>query len=424
MQDEIGRARRIRWSRSLVAVAAAALLVLAGCSSEDDTGGTTAGTGGDQSTGTTAPAAAAVDYAERGPYEVGFLTLDVEGTEVYVLYPAAEDGLDGAEHVTSISSDVAFPESFRDIAPDFFIQELATDHYVDAPADDGDGPFPLLLSSHGFSGHPAYVISHLEHVASWGYVVAAPSHPSRNLAASITGEVTSEGDPDVADLVNAIDQLEAVNADQDSPLFGAVDTEQIAAEGHSAGGGAVGRLALADDRLTTFIGQAPGAPVAIERQEGVELTDEERAAAVADALAATEPPDLPVLLIEGERDGIIPLAAVQALYEWLAAPKQLVVVANAGHNPYLDICANLQDQGGLVANAGDLAETFGDLLLLGEDGCLADYLDAEAGYELLDHLTVAWLRWTFGQDDSPAAVSPEFLEETFPEATGPVEQDL
>ena len=422
MEDRTARAERNRWARALVAVLAATALVVAGCSSDDD-GGTTAATGGDGSTGTTAPAATAVDYADRGPFEVGFMTMDVEGTEVYVLYPADEDDVADAEPVTSLTSDIAFPESFREIAPEFFIQELPTDHYPDVPASD-EGPFPLLLSSHGFSGHPAYVISHLEHAASWGYVVAAPSHPSRNLAASITGEVSREGDPDVADLVNTMDQLDEVNADQDSPLFGAIDPEQIAAEGHSAGGGAVGRLALTDDRLTTFIGQAPGAPVDIERPEGTELTEEERAAAVAEALASTEPPDLPVLLIAGERDGVIPLAAIQAEYEWLGAPKQLVVVDNAGHNPFLDICAPIQDQGGLVANAGDLAETFGDLLLLGEDGCLPDYLDAETGYAMLDHLTVAWLRWAFGQDDSPAAVSPEFLTETFPEATGPVEQEL
>lgn len=411
-----------RRARALV-VAVAAALVLAACSGDDGDGGTTAATGGDGSTATTAPAAAAVDYSDRGPYEVGFQTVDVEGTEVYLLYPAAADAIEASEHVTSISSDVAFPESFRAVAPDFFIQELATDHYLDAPVDD-EGPFPVVLSSHGFSGHPAYVISHLEHLASWGYVVAAPSHPSRNLEASITGTVSRDGDPDVADLVNTLDLLEARNADQDDLLFGAVDTSLVAAEGHSAGGGAVGRLAMSDDRLATYIGQAPGAPVDIERQEGEELTDEERATAVEQGLAAAEPPAVPVLLIAGERDGVIPLTAVQALYEWLDAPKQLVVVANAGHNPFLDICANLQDQGGLVANAGDLAETFGPLLQLGEDGCLADFLDAETGYAMLDHLSVAWLRWTFGQDDSPAAVSPEFLEDTFPEATGPVEQEL
>ena len=403
---------------AVIATVALAVGLLAGCS---DDGGGSAST--DATTGTTATPAVGVDYSARGPYEVGFTTLDVDGTEVYVVYPGDDEAVaDGAsEHVTSISSDIAFPESFREIAPDFFIQELTTDHHVDVLAS-GEGPFPVVLSSHGFSGHPAYVISHLEHLASWGYVVLAPSHPSRNLEASILGTVDREGDPDVDDLTGALDAIAEHNADQDSPLYAAVDTQRVAAEGHSAGGGAIGRLALRDDRLTTLIGQAPGAPVAVERDES--MSEADRLTALDQALATIDPPDLPVLLIAGERDGVIPLASVEAQYRWLETPKQLVVVANAGHNPFLDICANLQDQGGLVANAGDLAETFGDLLLLGEDGCLDDYLDAEVGTAMLDHLSVAWLRWAFGQDTNDAAISPDFLEATFPEATGVVEQDL
>ena len=133
-----------------------------------------------------------------------------------------------------------------------------------------------------------------------------------------------------------------------------------------------------------------------------------------------------MLYLAGERDGVIPLEAVRAVFDWLAPPKELVVVANAGHNPFLDICAPIAAQGGLVANAGELAENpaIVPLLRLGEDGCTEGYLDPALGYPLIDHTTVAWLRWAFGQDEGTAAISPEFLEATFPEATGPVEADL
>ena len=420
------RTDRRRWLTAAV-IATATVLALAGCSADDDDGTTAGSTAapGTTPTADTAAPASAVDYADRGPYEVGRTTLDLDGVEVFVYYPADEAGTAEAEHLTEVSSDLAFPESFREIAPPFFIQQLDTDVYLDAPAST-EGPFPLVLHSHGFSGYPLYATGHLEHTASWGYVVAAPSHPSRNLAASLGGGGGDAGpDADVVDLENTTTRMEALNEDATSVLFGTIDPDRLAAEGHSAGGGAVGQLALRDDRLSTIIGQAPGAPVDLTGVDR-DAPDEERAAAIAAALAGVTPPELPVLYLAGERDGVIPLTAVQAVFEWLAPPKQLVVVANAGHNPFLDICAPLAAQGGLVANAGELAENpaIAPLLELGEDGCIDGYLEPALGYDLIDHTTVAWLRWVFGDDDTTAALSPEFLEATFPEATGPVESDL
>lgn len=316
-----------RW-RALAALAVASALVAGACSGSQDATTTEGGSDGtaveDRTTGTTTPVVAPVDYSERGPYQVGRTTLDVEGVEVFVFYPIDDDATAEAEHVTEVSSDLAFPESFRAVAPEFFIQQLPTEHYLDAPASE-EGPFPLVLHSHGFSGYPLYATSHLEHTASWGYVVAAPSHPSRNLAASLGGGgATGEADADVNDLERTIAAMDAQNEDQASPLFGSVDADQLAAEGHSAGGGAVGALALRDVGVDTVIGQAPGAPIdvtGIERDAPIDA----RVAATEAALAQATPPDVPVLYLAGERDGVIPLAAIQAVFDWLAPPKQLVV---------------------------------------------------------------------------------------------------
>lgn len=413
-----------RGRRPLVGALVVGALVLGACSDDDAGTDGTATTDGAAGPGTT-EVAAAVDYQDDGPYEVGRSTLDVDSVELFVYYPADEGGLDGVEHLTEISSDLAFPESFRAVAPEFFIQQLPTDVYLDAPASD-DGPFPLVLHSHGFSGYPLYATQHLEHTASWGYVVAAPSHPSRNLAASLGGGGDGPAPPDdVADLQATLVRLGELDADGTGPLEGLIDLDQLAVEGHSAGGGAAGALALADRRVDTIIGQAPGAPVELgDLDRGA--PPEERAAATAAALAEVAPPPIPTLYLAGESDGVIPLAAIEAIYEWAAPPKQLVVLDEAGHNPFLDICAPLVAQGGLIANAGELGENpaIAPLLRLGEDGCIEGYLDPEAGYALIDHTTVAWLRWVFGEDPTPAALSPEFLEATFPEATGLVESDL
>lgn len=422
--------------RLAVALLTASVLVagpLTGCSDDGDTpaastDGRPSSTTRVETDGTTPPGASttvvtptAVDYSERGPYEVGRTTVRIEGTEVYVFYPVDEPG--DAEHVTEVSSDLAFPEAFRAIAPAFFIQQLPTDHHLDATASD-EGPFPLVLHSHGFAGFPLYATAHLEHTASWGYVVAAPSHPSRNLAGALGGGAAgppAAPDADVVDLERTIDAVTAASEDADGVLLGAVDTERLAAEGHSAGGGAVGALALRDERVDTVIGQAPGAPIDLPGTAR-DAPVEERVAAVTAALADAEPPSVPVLYVAGERDGVIPLAVVQAVFDWLAPPRELVVVANAGHNPFLDICKPIAAQGGLLANAGELAQNpaFVPLLALGEDGCTDGFLDPELGYALIDHLTVAWLRWVFADDTELDALDPEFLEATFPDATGPV----
>jgi alpha-beta hydrolase superfamily lysophospholipase len=424
--------RRHHRSRAAVAVAALMALVMlaAACSSDDNaTGDAAAGT-----SDTAADASVGIDYSAFGPFSVGWRSIEVEGVEVEVLYPVDTDRADEGERVESISSALAFPESLRAViteAAPFLIQELPVDVYRDAPVA-ADGPFGVVLYSHGASGHPSYYINTLAHTASWGYVVAAPNHPSRNLAAAATGGGADAATTDVEDLTNTVESLNAINADPDDPMHLSIDTAQLAAAGHSAGGGAISRMAMAGDvagtRLSTIIGQAPAPPVRLSTLVDPDATDEERQAAINEALGAQTPPDLPVLLVAGERDGVIPLATVEANYQWLTTPKQLVVMANAGHNPVLDVCATIRAQGGLTAAAGGLAQAFGPnierLLALGEDGCVEGFLEPEAGYAVTRHLTVAQVRWAFGQDPGRASLDQTFLVATFGDAIGPVLVDL
>jgi predicted dienelactone hydrolase len=416
--------------RRLLATAAALAVLVGACSS----GGDDASTGGDANPGG-ATEAVATDYSAFGPYEVGRTTLDLDGVEVTVLYPVTTEGAAQGTAVTSISSAVAFPEAFREVvveAAPFLVQELPVDLYDDAPVAD-DGPFPVLLYSHGAGGHPSFYINTMAHSASWGYVVAAPDHPSRNLAAGVGAVPDELTSTDTEDLVATVEALNAANADSSDLLYEAVDTAQLAAAGHSAGGGASARLALegevAGSRLATIIGQAPSPPVSLSAVIGdADATEEERNATLAAALGELTPPDLPVLLVAGERDAVIPLGRIQATYDWLGTPKQLVVLANAGHNPVLDVCAPIREQGGLVALAGGLADAFGPgvagLLARGEDGCVEGYLDPQAGFDVTRHLTVAQLRWVFGTDPTRASLEPAFLTATFGDAIGPVEQDI
>ncbi|MFT4040273.1 MAG: hypothetical protein QM692_18985 [Thermomicrobiales bacterium] len=203
--------------------------------------------------------------APTGPYAVGAvdrMLVDPARDRrlmATVWYPAAERGapkpftdapdalMAGMEHLTGL--------------PGIVFQHM---RYIDTAASDsaplltGEGPFPVLLFSHGMVGMRAQNSSMLQDLASWGYIVVALDHTD---AAAVTafpdGEVrfynpASFGLPLdkapaagaveanvfpvwVADQRFAIDTLEAWQADD--PLFaGALDLAQLGAFGHSFGG--------------------------------------------------------------------------------------------------------------------------------------------------------------------------------------------
>ena len=166
-----------------------------------------------------------------------------------------------------------------------------------------DGPFPLVLFSHGFASYPEYSAGHLAHLASWGIFTAAPDHVSRNLTGRLRPQV-AQGDADVDDLrATLAARAHRVRGRRD--LRRVIDFDQIAAEGHSAGGGAPAEL-LNDPEITTFIGLAPASPLDISSSGGIDD------AALAQAYADATPPQKPSMIIAGERDGIIPLASISA----------------------------------------------------------------------------------------------------------------
>ncbi len=394
---------RARTRLAVVAVLVAVLGVLAGCTSSSSDGAAP-----------TTEAPGPTDYSAPGPYPVGTATLaldDAATQKVFLYYPADPARLGEGTKVTSYSSGDAFPEAFRAIVPAQLVQEIPLDATRDAPV--ADGPFPVVLYSHGFGSYPEYSANLLAHLASWGFVVAAPDHVSRNLAAAATNSV-QQGDADVADLRSTLDLVRRESG-AGGRVAGAVDLDHVAAEGHSAGGSAAAQLAY-DDGIDTFIGLAPASPLDLSSSGGVDQ------AALDAAYAQKAPPAKPSLIIAGERDGVIPLASIRSEYAWLATPKRFAVLANAGHNAFTDLCAPIRAQGGL----SQLSSSFpagATLFRLGEDGCLDGYLDPATGYRVIDHLSVAQLRWVFGLDPSEASLAPAYVESLFPGALATYESD-
>lgn len=340
-------------------------------------------------TTTAAPAASADDataYAERGPSPVGVTTLALpNGTAVEVWYPAV-DGTTGTE-----TYDVRdfVPEAIRALLTDGSDATFTIDATRDADA--ADGTFPIVAFSHGFTGMRLQSCFLTSHLASYGMIVVAPDHPSRDLANVLGGTGTGDREAPIAELLGSIDLIIAEGDRADGPFAGRVDAERVALIGHSAGGGTVLAAAL-DDRVDAYVSMAAGGPV--------------------DDAAF---PGVPSLFLAGETDGIVsPTDRTRPAFEAAPSPTWYWELADTGHNGFDDFCAfgggtgiiGVADQSGL----GPLLDAQPQLRTLGEDGCIPPAAPVEQAWPIIRHGVTSWLRWQLGLDAEPVGFGPEVAD--------------
>lgn len=420
-------------SRHLTAALALGL-VLGAAACSDDGDAADGNEPGTTTQATFAPAsdAEATDFSGRGPYAVGQVDLQLDADHVVaVFYPVDPGAVTPDAEAYSYSGEDVLDPAISAILPGALSGVVAPpDTWVGLPAS-GDGPFPTVLHSHGFSGNARFGNQHNAAVASWGYVVAAVDHPERGLAAILDSFIAGGGGDrerpdeylDSDQLLAALDLLADTNEQADSPVAGAIDTERVATEGHSAGGSASGTAAY-DDRVDLWIGQAPAAPLepgadlaAFTEEAGTDGQTRPRLD-IAALLAATSPPDVPSLIIAAEGDTIIELERVEQTYDWLDSPKRLAVIAESGHAVFVDPCGPIRAEGGLSAFVENLGLNPDDVPLveLGENGCLPSDTDPDQVWGLINHLTVAQLNQVFqiDTDVATASLDPTYLDAEFP----------
>lgn len=272
----------------------------------------------------------------------------------------------------------------RDYAP-FIVQSMLTGDapstYSYAAARDADvaqGEFPVVLFSHGFGGFRTQSTFLTAHLAARGMIVIAPQHPSRDLAAVLSGGMFDTEDPQT----HLLESLEFL-ADDTSRFAAHVDVERVATLGHSAGGGTALATAL-DDRIDGFVSMASGrlGPAG----EG-------------------KMPNKPSFFLAGTVDKIVPAARTEEAYEAAESPSLLWTIDGVGHNGFDDLCTFGNGLGivgvALASGLERLLDMQPQMRSLGEDGCIPPSRPVDETFPVIRDAVTSWLTSLF--DGAPTA---------------------
>lgn len=361
---------RLRLAAALVAV----VLLAGACGSGGD-----ADPSADASTETTVAtaSAAAAELAEAGtagPYAVGLRTLTLT---------------DSGDESRSFSVDVWYPVDAADTtglanAEYSFIPGLGYTSevsFTDAPA--AEGPFPLVVYSHGSGGFRWVATFFTEFLASKGFVVAAPDHTGNTAIDGFTGgsvDSPTNANNRPGDVTDTIDAVLAANANDADPLAGRVDDTRIGLTGHSFGGftalasvsghtNAVGTT-VADPRITAVVVMAPYTLL---------LSDDELAAV-----------DLPTMMISATDDLTTPIETNTERPWNLISGRPLVRIdiTAASHNSFTDLC-QLREA---VAELPDVSEAITEALAAQSGlACGDDVLDSVEVHRITNSYAAAFL---------------------------------
>jgi len=266
-----------------------------------------------------------------GPYAVGVQTITVTDIErdrpltVDVTFPLVEGATGEAQRYTFITGD--YYESPRAIA--------ATAEQISP-----DGPFPLVVYTHG-SGGLRYIHSdYTETLASHGYLVVAADHTGNT---SVDQFVGTQDDPTTIaynrprDVQVLIDEMTNPESAETVGFVGSVNPEQIAVTGHSLGGYATYAVVSGmsndagtvegDDRIDALI---PLAPALGDGDPESSLLIDEQLAEV----------DVPTLVMVGADDTTTPPSpnVDRAVAETSSDVVYRVDLVAAEHQSFTDVC--------------------------------------------------------------------------------------
>lgn len=174
--------------------------------------------------------------------------------------------------------------------------------WVWSPA--GVGPFPLVVFVHGYDVGPLAFQRFCSTLASDGYVVAAPSFPLEDPTQGFPLDEAHLPDEavDVAFVITSLEQDPSIR----------VDRSRVAVVGHSDG---------ADVAL--LVGYGPGT---VDPQVGAVVASAPDTMTVAPVAS-----HVPLLLVQGTADSVVPYSSSQAVYSQIDTPVFYLSLVGADH---------------------------------------------------------------------------------------------
>jgi predicted dienelactone hydrolase len=266
----------------------------------------------------------------RGPFPVGVRSGELIDTRrdgrrlpFEIWYPAAAryGGLDQSP----ITED-----RFHVLADSVALSQAAV---RDASVETGDRP--LVVFSHTSLGHRRQSSFLCTHLASHGYVVAAPDHTGNTFGdlAERAARGTSLADEAreayirriiadrVPDLRLVVDEVLAGSAGDVSRV---VDDERLGLVGWSFGGWAVLSAPEVDDRWSAVVAIAPAG------------NSQPLPGIIPATLSFAWTRDVPTLILAAERDQATPLPGIYELFERTPSARRLFILGHADHDHFGD----------------------------------------------------------------------------------------
>ena len=335
-------------------------------------------------TATPEPAATPIEDIGVGPYPVGVQTITVIDSErdrtfpVEVWFPLTPGTTGELARYTFVTGD--YFESARAIT-------------ADADMASTDGPFPLVVYSHG-SGGIRYIHSdYTETIASHGYVVIAPDHPGNTSIERVLGSGDKPAQIAVnrpGDVIAAIDAFLDPEHPRTGPFVPLIDGDNIAVTGHSFGGFTTYAVASGyenplgsspvDERVDALI---PIAPAVGDGSSAGLLTNE--------LLAGIE---LPTLIIAGTDDKTTPVDPnVETAWSASnASPHHRLELVAAEHQTFTDLCDYVEVLPGREDANPLVVET---IVTMSNEGCSEGDMPIERAKELTNTFAVTFLDAVF-----------------------------
>lgn len=305
----------------------------------------------------------------RGVFAVGARTVTVGALTAEVWYPAPAASTEGA---TPARYDIraALPATEAAKISDADNPWQVCDCIRDLPLDDAHGPYPVIVFVHGTAAFRHQSLALVTHWASRGFVVIAADHPGLMLR-DLIGQTCGTGTvpQDLSGNIDAL--LAAVAAPQGELAFlaGHVDAARVAVTGHSAGAGAAA--------------EAVGKP-------GVEVV----ISMAGNGAVQASPTLRSTLFLAGTSDGVVSAGQARTAFEASATPRRFVAITDAGHLAFSDLCATKNADGKDLITIAEETGVCGASIARFLFDCDPAYIDAQLGWDIINHASTAVLEST------------------------------